>query len=351
MPKTNTKTINARPWKRETPPQKILAIRLQAMGDVVITLPYLQSLRNRFPHALIDFLTREEVSDIPRHLDLFDRVFIIKGGRNFKKQVLHALRLFPELRAQRYDVVLDLQRNPLSRWIRKGLNPSCWSEFDRFSPLHAGERTRLTIEASGLGSIQLAPPILKNEPLETEILRANGWQPDCEMVVLNPAGYFPSRNWPLENYAAFARLWLQQRNPQTQFLVLGVPAIKEKGQFLQAQLRNHLLNLTGKTTPAEAFAILRKVRLMLTEDSGLMHMAWVSGIPTLALFGSSRSDWSAPAGRKSLCLNSADLVCGECMEAECRFGDVRCLTRYTPEVVFRKALELLENLDKTGEVT
>jgi ADP-heptose:LPS heptosyltransferase len=342
MPTTSTETINARPWQREKPPQKILAIRLQALGDVVVTLPYLQSLSNRFPQAQIDFLTREEVSDIPRHLDLFDRVFIIKGERNFKKQALYALRLFPRLRSHWYDVVLDLQRNPLSRRMRMALNPPCWSEFDRFSPLPAGERTRETIEATGLGSVDIAPLVLKDETLGTELLRTQGWQQNRELVVLNPAGYFPSRNWPLENYAAFTRRWLQERNPQALFLVLGMPFIAEKARFLEAQLGEHLLNLTGKTTPAEAFSILRKTALVLTEDSGLMHMAWVAGAPTLALFGSSRSDWSRPLGESSLCLHSADLPCRECLEAECRFGDVHCLTRYTPEMVFQKAVELVE---------
>ena len=341
--------IICKPWDFAERPSRILAIRLQAMGDVIITLPYLQSLRNLYPQAQIDFLTHEEVSDIPNRLKLFDRVFIIKGGRNFKKQVLHALRLFPKLRAQHYQVVIDLQRNLLSQWIRKALNPPCWSEFDRFSPISAGERTRNTIEATGLGGIDITPLALKDEALGTNLLNAHGWQQNNELVVLNPAGFFPSRNWPLEYYVAFARQWLQERNPLASFVVLGTPFIAEKARFLEAQLGKHLLNLVNKTTPAEAFSILRKAALVLTEDSGLMHMAWVSGVPTLALFGSSRSDWSRPLGESSLCLHSADLPCGECMEAQCRFGDVHCLTRYRPEMVFQKALELLKEIKAEGK--
>ncbi|MDZ7343291.1 MAG: hypothetical protein ONA90_02130, partial [candidate division KSB1 bacterium] len=126
--------INARPWRRPEKPGKILAIRLQALGDVVITLPYLQSLKNNLPKTQIDFLTRKETEEIPRRLDLFDRVFSIGGGRSFKRQVCCALLLLPRLYARRYDVVIDLQRNPLSRWIRRLLHPPSWSEFDRFSP-------------------------------------------------------------------------------------------------------------------------------------------------------------------------------------------------------------------------
>ena len=124
--------------------------------------------------------------------------------------------------------------------------------------------------------------------------------------------------------------------------------IAEKAQYLKSQLGNCLLNLVNQTTTAEAFSILRKATLVLTEDSGLMHIAWVSGVPTLALFGSSRSVWSQPLGEASLCLHSADLPCGECMEAECCFGDVHCLTRYTPKMVFGKARELAGKIKDEG---
>jgi ADP-heptose:LPS heptosyltransferase len=95
----------------------------------------------------LDFLTREEVSDIPKHVALFDRVFEIGGGRDEWRQVASAMALLPQLWRRRYDVVLDLQRNRVSRLVRRLICPRAWSEFDRYSPLLAGERTRLTIEA------------------------------------------------------------------------------------------------------------------------------------------------------------------------------------------------------------
>ena len=77
----------AKPWIKKNLPKKILVIRLQAMGDVTITLPYVQYLRNKLPVSTkIDFLTRSECEDIPGSILLFNKVFSIKGGRNFKKQ-------------------------------------------------------------------------------------------------------------------------------------------------------------------------------------------------------------------------------------------------------------------------
>ncbi len=102
------------------------------------------------------------------------------------------------------------------------------------------------------------------------------------------------------------------------------------------------MNLAGQTTASQALAIVQAAQLVISEDCGLMHMAWVSGVPTLALFGSSRHDWSAPLGPHSRCLHSGDLPCGACMDASCRFGDVHCLTRYTPEFVVEQAEELVQ---------
>ena len=334
--------VRAVRWRSPKPPRRILAIRLQAMGDVAITLPYLQSLRRLLPDTDVDLLTREEASDIPRSLALFTRVFALRGGREAKWQLAFATGLLPRLLARRYDVVLDLQRNRVSRWVRMTLRPPCWSEFDRYSPIPHGERTRLAIEAAGFCLRGVYPDLAVTcSDLALDRLGAAGWTPDREMVVLNPAGGFPSRNWPLHNYVEFARLWRSASGRSTQFVVLGLASMKAKAAFLRAQLGPCLIDLSAQTSPAEAFAMVRRATLVVSEDSGLMHMAWISGVPTVALFGSSRASWSAPQGNYSVCLHSGDLPCGACMEAECRFGDVHCLTRYEPAMVVEVALRLV----------
>lgn len=310
---------------------------------MVITLPYLKNLKKRNPHATLDFLTRREVREIPQSIHLFDRVFAIGGGRNFKMQLLHTLFMLPRLTRHRYDVVIDLQNNEISRLVRRALRPSAWSEFDKVSPMAAGERTRLTIEAAVPGPIELDTGFrLKDDHTGLQLLEGGGWHRDAALVVLNPAGLFPSRNWPLENYVRFAQLWSEHYSSPSQFLVLGLPALSERARYLTQHLGVQLLDLVGRTTAAQAFAILQRATLVLSEDSGLMHMAWVSGIPTIALFGSSRADWSRPLGDHSRCLHSGDLPCGFCMDAVCRYGDTHCLTRYDPAMILDLALELIQ---------
>jgi ADP-heptose:LPS heptosyltransferase len=337
--------ILSQQWKKRFPPQRILAIRLQALGDVVITLPYLQNLKDNLPaNAKIDFLTRKEVVAIPKAVDLFNKVYSIGGGRNWKKQFFLILLLLPKLFLNRYDVVIDLQNNINSRLVRKFLMPAAWSEFDRFSSNAAGERNRMTIEAIGLGKNEIVTRLIPHDQSGIdELLKKNGWDAKSEVVVLNPAGAFESRRWPIGNYADFSKLWLN-KFPQTQFLILGTKMIEDSANFLKNELKNSLINLVDKTKVEEAFAIIQKAKFVLSEDSGLMHMAWVSGIPTFALFGSTRSDWARPLGNHTAFFDSSDLECGNCMLEICKYADSHCLTRYSPEMVFERAITLLQSI-------
>ena len=342
MKAENLHIIKAKPWGKKTLPQRILAIRLQAIGDTVIILPYLQYLKNHLPeNTTFDLLTREESNHIPKSISLFNDIYSIGGGRSLKKQLLYAGALLPKLLLNRYDVVIDLQNNEVSNLVRKSLFPRAWSSFDRFSPMPAGERTCFTIEAIGLGKCGIDSNfILKNNKDETDILVKNGWDMRNDLIVLNPAGAFENRNWPVGHYISFAIAWLR-RFPRTQFLLLGTKFIEEKAVYLKNKLAGHLINLIDKTTPAQAFSILQKTKLVISEDSGLMHMAWVSGIPTIAIFGSTRSDWARPLGHNTFFFDSSGLDCGNCMKPICKYGTNHCMARITPEMIFEKSVTLL----------
>jgi len=331
--------LSARPWRRPEPPSRVLAIRLQAIGDIVIALPYLRALQQLLPGAVIDFVTRREDQEIPWAVQLFGRVEPLGGGRDERRQLLFAPALLPRLLARRYDVVLDLQNNRVSRTLRRGAAARAWSTFDTESLTSAGERTRRAIEAAGftLPRVEAALP-LRNSDLAADLLQRAGRDPSRELVILSPAGAFSSRNWPIDRYARFASLW-QERKP-AQFAILGLPALRAKAAALKSVLGDGLLDFVGRTSASEALAIVQRAALVLSEDCGLMHMAWTSGVPTLALFGSSRHVWSAPLGKHTLCLHSGDLECGSCMEPTCRYGDVHCLTRYSAEQVVELAVGL-----------
>ena len=113
--------IPARRWPHATAPRRILAIRFQALGDTMVTLPYLLGVRRRYPDAELHFLTREEVAAVPKAMTQFDRVVALGGDRNRFRTWLSALRHTPALLAGRYDVVLDLQNNRISNFVRRAI--------------------------------------------------------------------------------------------------------------------------------------------------------------------------------------------------------------------------------------
>ena len=309
----------------------------------MITLPYLYSLKEQMGEVSIHLLTRKEIREIPKNLTVFEKVISIGGGRNAKIQFILSLLILPYLLWHNYDVVIDLQNHRISKIIRKLLRAEAWSQFDRSSRNFAGDRTRCTIDALQITKTFISTKIeLRNKIQVSDKLRTNGWDGVRPLVILNPAGAFTSRHWPVENYIAFSRLW-QSRHPSTQFLILGLDSLRLRANLLKAALGNDIIDLVGATTNLEAFALVRLSILMLTEDSGLMHMSWIQGVATLALFGSSPSYWSSPLGAWSRTLSSADLPCGDCFLSECKYGDVHCLTRFTPQRVADEADALLKS--------
>lgn len=347
MKASSSESFLRRPWVGEKPPQRILLMRFHALGDIAITFPACEALRQRYPHAQIDYLTNAQWARIPEALDLFDRVHLVRvlSSRSFR--IKEAIRTGLVLRKKRYDVVLDLQRNWMSRIIRRLVAPAAYSEFDRYSPRAAGERTLSAFHDAGF--TDLAPQYrlrFRGRLIEdaAQLLRRSGWDGRRRLVVLNPAGLWETRNWPLASYCELSRLWLAEE--ATQLVVLGTTRIRRKATTLKDELGDSVINLVGLTSPDLAFALLQHVSLVISEDSGLLHMSWVSGKPTIALFGSSRADWSRPIGSHTVLFHSGDLDCGECMARTCRFGDVHCLTRYSPQEVFEASRKLLSQLQE-----
>jgi heptosyltransferase-2 len=328
------------PWVSDSAPRKILVIRFQAIGDVVVTIPACNALRQMFPDARIDLLTADACVEIPQAIRLFDRIDSAAAGQGRWQRALHAAMLGARLRSEHYDVILDVQRHGISRLIRRMARPLAWGEFDRFSPRHALERVLDTCRLAGFPDLKPIYKLnLKPEVRERAfcMLRNHGWDGKTKLVILNPAGLWVTRNWPLARYEELAALWSEIE--PVRFLFVGTSRIRAKVGHLADKLAGRIIDLTGKTSLAEALGIVQHASVVVSEDSGLLHMAWVSGIPTVALFGSTRSDWTRPLGNRSRFVGSEDLPCGACMQATCRFGDVHCLSRYSAESILRLAQE------------
>lgn len=334
--------MSARPGPAARPPERILAIRLQAFGDTVLTLPYLNALRRALPQARLDFLTRAEVASVPKGVDLFDRVHEIPFGRRRRWQMMGAAAVLPRLLARRYQVVIDLQANGVSRFVRRTLRPPAWSEFDRTSPSPAGERTRIAIEAAGCELAEVRAGLTQRRVDSAGgLLRDAGWDGSAALIVLNPAGAFAGRSWPLNHYARFAQLWSASAGAPVTYVVLGFPSMAAKAAVLAERIGPRLLSLVGRTTGEQALDVVRRAALVLSEDSGLMHLAWAAGRPTFGLLGASRGAWSRPHGAHSAWIGACREEDGACVNGRCHGEPNACLASVEPEEVVRRARDLV----------
>lgn len=325
---------------------RLLAIRLQALGDMIICLPYLQGLKQANPGLTIDFLTRAEQSSIPEQLSMFRKVWRLHGGRKNLAQRAAAVVLLPRLLMQKYDAVLDLQNNHITSWVCNRIAPAKTVRFDTSSKVPHGSRCASAVRELGLpdaGAVFEIP--LRHIDQSAQLLKAHGWS-GSPLVCINPAGFFKTRHWPESYYSGFASKW-KERYPHHQFLFVGLASLHQRiGGLLEAFPDS--VDLCGLTSPVQAYQVIRQCRLMLSEDSGLMHMAWTQGVPTVALFGSTPSYWSRPLGDHAVCLDSSDLSCGDCFAETCARGDMLCLTRRSPEEVLRVCETLLDRASQKG---
>jgi ADP-heptose:LPS heptosyltransferase len=320
---------------------RILVLRFHAFGDLIATLPYLNAIRKAHPEARIDLLTAARVRLIPDSIHLFDRVIGVKGGMKAKWLFFWTMLKIPLLLLQNYTMVINLQGDRKAGWVSRILGQHQQVTFDKYGPYFAGLRYQNLIQALGFKTTADFSIALKSPAVGLSKLQSAGWDGESKLIVVNPAGFYVTRNWPITNYLAFIALLEQELKDDFNILMLGDDRIAEKAQIISEAFPERCINLVGKTTQLEAFSSLPYVHLMLSEDSGLAHMAWTQGVKTCLMLGSTRADWTAPPYEHVINLTSSDLACGNCMQAVCKHGDVRCLLRYSPEFVFSKIAKWL----------
>lgn len=163
------------------------------------------------------------------------------------------------------------------------------------------------------------------------------------------AEYGPAKRWPLEYFRrvmeAFSSTTSEslKRDIEVEWVLLGTPSEADLGAALIDGFSGNVENKIGKTSLAELIATVRHLDLLLTNDTGTMHLAALFGIPTVALFGSTEPALTGPQGESSVVLRH-QVECSPCFLRTCPI-DFRCMHGITPEAVVQAVVTQLKKLE------
>ncbi|MEC9483696.1 MAG: lipopolysaccharide heptosyltransferase II [Halomonas sp.] len=178
-------------------------------------------------------------------------------------------------------------------------------------------------------------PQLRVDPANLAALKAEYGLGERPAVGLMPgAEYGPSKQWPLEHFRSLAERLVVEGH---EIRVMGGPKDAEAGEVITAGL-GHAFNLCGRTRLADAVDLLADCRQVVTNDSGLMHVAAAVGTRVHAIYGSTSPRYTPPLTDRA-CLHTLALTCSPCFERACPLGHTNCLRQLSPQRLARAVLE------------
>ncbi len=340
--------------------QRICLIKPSALGDVIQTLPLLPILRERFPHAEISWVVGDRLTDLLDGHPHLDRVIRFEQRRAFGGWI----RLLRELRQREFDLVFDLQgllrtavmtaatRAPLRIGLetaREGSHLVCHGllhDSGRLVPAHI--RYWRVAEAIGMGGFRretIVPIRQDDRNRMQELLRGLSGP----MLAIHPGARWVTKRWPVEKFAAVAAK--AKRSFCFSFLILGSRSEMPVATHLERLLRRFvpsagLVNLAGQTTLRQLAAALQFADVLLTNDSGPMHLAAGLGTPVVGIFTCTDPQRSGPPG-DSHELISTQVSCAGSYHRRCPHRGRRhmaCLEELDIERVWRGLVRLVKKL-------
>lgn len=330
---------------------RIVIIKPSSLGDIVHALPTAGALRRRFPKAHIAWVVKQEWAEVLEgNPDVNEVVAVDLTTRRGWWEAIGAIR------AGKFNMAADLQglfRSALLGWISgapahigfaEGREGSSW--VYRYL-VQGGEPSLHAVDRYLLIARSLAAPI---EPLGTASFplpadpgiatRVAALVGDGEggVVAVNPSARWPTKQWPPESFAVVADALHTQG---ARVVLVGAPEDAPIGEQVLRHMHTAPLNLIGKTTLKELIVLLRMARVVVTNDSGPMHLAAAVGTPVVALFGPTDPAKTGPYGSGHIVLRSG-IPCSPCFSRDC--GNpvtMECLTAIRPEQVIEAVLTRL----------
>jgi len=322
--------------------QKILVRVTNWIGDAVMNTPSLGAIRSTFPNAEITIVANPMVAQLFSPHPYCDRVLIFdKKGKD--KGITGFLRFTESLRREQFDMAILLQKAfgaALMAFcsripVRIGYNTDSRSLLlthdlpftTTLKRLHHVEHYLKLVNYFNISGEDVGQRLfLTPEELvwARDILGNERW------VVVNPgAAYGSAKRWLPERFAQVGNQLAKKNGMKV--LLIGGPGETKIGHDIESELSNDCLNFIGKTSVRQMMALISCCQLMVTNDSGPMHIAAALNIPIVAVFGSTDHTTTYPAGVPHRIVRK-EFDCAPCLLRKCPI-DHRCMTSVTAEDV------------------
>lgn len=339
--------------------RNLLLIQLGDIGDVVLTTPAFQALRETFPLARINAAVRDKAHGILECCPAVDEIFYVKKKAHSLLEAIQTQRnFFGRLRRAPLDLCIDLRTGTrgaiLALLSGSPTRIGRYSETDTFwrnrifthlvAPRH--EETQYCAEHAlnilapfGITTQERqpkldVPPTLRKRAWS--ILTAAGLTPERHFIAVQPFSLWGYKEWPAERFARMISLMATELKRPV--VLVGTLVERERAAALAAKARGDIFHLAGMTTLDELTGVLSLADLLIGCDSAGIHIAAAAGTPTVSIFGpSSPVNW-APRGRQHHIV-CQPWSCVPCRRKGCQDSEVsRCLQTLPVEAVMEKVL-------------
>ena len=321
-------------------PFRILIRGTNWLGDSVITVPAVRAIKRGRPDAHITVAAPEKLAAVWRLVSEVDEVLPLPDASPFT-----IARLLN--RQARFDVAVlfpNSMRAALEVWLaeiprrvgfaghhRRWLLNQIVPDLPRVGPichqvhhyLHLARDLGAKISDAELVSAPAAQDAATPEPL---------------LALCPGAEYGPAKRWPPERFAEVAAHVADERGAK--WMIFGTASDEANGRIIAEALGDRCENRIGQTTLEQLAEELRRCRLLLTNDTGTMHLATLLGVPVVAVFGSTEHRLTGPLGKGNTVIRH-HVECSPCFLRECPI-DFRCMYAVTPDEVVAKVLAALD---------
>jgi heptosyltransferase-2 len=333
---------------------KILILRLSSMGDVVLTTSILSAIRKKHPEAQIDFVVKEQFAPLMEHhpaITTLHRIVKEPGALKSLKKLIQT---------SGYTAILDLHNTfrsfylkfncgvPIVRTLSKGY-------FRRFllvswkinlygdKPESIIDRYAQTAGEFADSPVPHFPELFIPETIQQQVasmpVRKNALR-----IVLVPGSAHLTKEWPVDRFAETASL-LSSRY-KALIIVLGGKSEIPAGEIICAKVGTSCQNLTGKTSLLETAGIIKQCDLIISVDTGCMHIGWAFQKKMVCIFGSTvRELGYFPDYKDAVIVENHSLSCRPCSHnglKKCPKKHFRCMNEITTEMVTCAAEKLLK---------